>query len=161
MTAADPLQPFVSLPFFALIAPMSERYLRLSPGDLPPKLNDFKPFKAVLIIETDVEPDWQISVSRWLADSGCLYMMAWGKDCSSWDTSVDLANLEQSDYGEIPEDDFIMTTWHEDESLEEVLYFAKTTAHHPTVELPNVLFLHIGADERGEEISALFAAGTA
>ena len=137
---------------------MSERYLRLGPGDSPPKLSDFTLFKAVLIIETDVESDWQTSVSRWLVDSGCLYMMAWGKSCSSWDTSVDEANLEQFDYGEIPEDDFIMTTWHEDEALEKVLWFAKTTAHHPTVELTNVLFLHIGANERGDEITALFAA---
>ena len=137
---------------------MPERYLRLSPGDTPPNLNDFTPFKAVLIVETDVEADWQTSVSRWLADSGCLYMMAWGNGCSSWDTSVDEANLEQFDYGEIPEDDFIMTTWHENEPLEEVLWFAKTTAHHPTVELRNVLFLHVGANDREDEISALFAA---
>lgn len=137
---------------------MPERYLRLSPGDVPPKLNDFTPFRAVLIVEAEVESDWQASVSRWLVGSGCLYMMAWGKACGSWDTSVDLANLEQFDYGDIPEEDFIVTTWHENEPLEEVLWFAKTTAYHPTVELPNVLFLHIGANDRGDEISALFAA---
>ncbi len=137
---------------------MSERYLQLSPGDKLPKLDGFSPFKAVLIIESDVNSDWQTEASRWLVESGCLYMMAWGKACSSWDISVDLANLEQFDYGDIPDDDFIMTTWHEDEPLKEVLWFAKTTAHHPTVELNNVLFLHIGADDRGAEISALFAA---
>jgi hypothetical protein len=137
---------------------MSKRYIRLNSGDLPPELDDFSPFKAVLIIEANVDPEWQATVSRWLADVGCRYMLAWGNACSSWDDSVDVANLEQFDYGDIPEDEFIMTTWHENEPLEETLWFAKTTAHHPTVKLHNVLFLHIGANDREQEISALFDA---
>jgi hypothetical protein len=137
---------------------MSTRYLRLNPGDQMPNISEFSPFKAVLIIDAKVETAWQANVSRWLTDAGCRYTMAWGIDCSSWDTSVDLANLEKFDYGEIPEDDFIMTTMHDDESLDEVLWFAKTTAHHPTVKLDNMLFLHIGVTDREEEITALFAA---
>ncbi|MEJ2575607.1 MAG: hypothetical protein P8106_02695 [Gammaproteobacteria bacterium] len=132
--------------------------MRLMPGDPPPELIDFAPFKAVLIIEADVEPGWQAKVSRWLADTGCRYMIAWGAGCRSWDSSVDVANLEQFDYGDIPDDDFIMTTWHDNEALEQVLCFAKTSANHPTLDLQNVLFLHIGPSFRGEEISALFAA---
>lgn len=137
---------------------MPQRYLSLCPGGPIPGLDDFSPFKAVLIIEADVESEWQSAVSRWLADSGCRYMMAWGAACSSWDDSVDEANLEQFDHGEIPEDEFIMTTWHDDESLEDVLRFAKTVARHPAVELHNTLFLHVGADDREDEIIALFAA---
>jgi hypothetical protein len=137
---------------------MAERYLRLKPGDTPPELEDFSPFRAVVIIEADVEAEWQAAISRWLADSGCLYMMAWGRDCSSWDISVDLANLAHFNYGDIPEDEFIMTTWHDDDPLEEVLWFAKTTAYHPTIGLPNILFLHVGTEDRQAEISAAFAA---
>jgi len=133
-------------------------YLRLTQGNSLPKLLGFSPFKAVIIVEDDVKSDWQSSVSQWIANAGCRYMLAWGKGCSSWDTSVDIANLEQFDYGDIPEDEFIMTTWHENESLEEVLWFAKTTAHHPTLELHNVLFLHIGTTDREAEISSLYAA---
>jgi len=137
---------------------MSNRYLRLVPGDPQPQLGNFSPFKAVLVIETDVDPEWQAAVSQWLANSGWRYMMAWGPACSSWDDSVDTANMEQFDYGDIPEDEFIITTWHDDEPLEEVLWFAKIAAQHPTLDLKNVLFLHIGTSDREEEISALFAA---
>ena len=137
---------------------MSYRYHRLKQGDPLPDLHGLSPFKAVIIIDVDVEPDWQSLVSRWIADAGCRYMVAWGKGCSSWDDSVDIANLEQFDYGDIPENEFIMTTWHEKESLEEALWFAKTAARHPTVKLENVLFLHIGTIDREAEISSLFAA---
>lgn len=79
-------------------------------------------------------------------------MMAWGTGCSSWDDAVDLANLEAFDFREIPDDDFVMTTWHESESLEEVLSFCVNLAHHPTVQLENTLVLQLGGSNRENEI---------
>ena len=70
-------------------------------------------------------------------------MLAWGNACSSWDDSVDIANLEEFDYGEIPEAKLVMTTWHEKESIKEVFWFAKNNAFHPLVELKNTLLLDI------------------
>ncbi len=75
-------------------------------------------------------------------------MMAWGTDCSSWDDAVDIANLEQFDYGDIPEDQFVMTKWHDKQSLEDVLAFCKRSARHPTVELHHTILLHVA--ERSE-----------
>ena len=135
---------------------MAVRYLRVEAGDAFPDLADFSPFKAVVVVEAPVVDTWQAAASRWLAESGCLYMMAWGHDCESWDTSVDEANLRQFAYGDIPEDDLIMTTWHDDEPLEEVVWFAKVAAHHPSIEISNLLFLHIGATDRQAEFEALF-----
>ena len=34
-----------------------------------------------------------------------------------------------------------MTTWHENEPLQENFWFAKEAAHHPTVKLDNILVL--------------------
>lgn len=72
-------------------------------------------------------------------------MMAWGQNCHSWDTSVDLANIDQFGGKEIPDESFVMTTWHEDESLDEVFWFAKHAAHHDTQELKNVAILHLSS----------------
>ena len=135
---------------------MLKNYIRLVSGDSLPELYDFSPFKALVVVEEDVSQEWQTAVSQWLASNGCLYMMAWGNECASWDNSVDAANLEQFDYGDIPEDEFIMTTWHEKDSLEETVWFAKHTAWHPTVELSNILFLHIGMVDREAELSAIY-----
>jgi len=94
-------------------------YLHLPVGHTPPSLEGPRPFKAVLVIEQQVTSEWQSLVSDWLVQSGCLSMAAWGFDCSSWDDSVDYANLSAFNFGEIPEDAFVMTTWHADEPLRE------------------------------------------
>ncbi|GLT18374.1 hypothetical protein GCM10007938_21520 [Vibrio zhanjiangensis] len=70
-------------------------------------------------------------------------MMAWGNDCGSWDTSVDLANLQQFNFHEVPEESFVSTTWHEDESLKEVFWFSKNCAFHSVIELNNTIVLHL------------------
>lgn len=83
-------------------------------------------------------------------------MMAWGDDCGSWDDSVDMANLEAFDFGDIPDDDDVMTTWHENDSLKETFRFAKALARHPTVELSNVLILHVGAGDKKARLDAIY-----
>jgi len=136
---------------------MTLRYLRLNSGETLPELKDISPFKSVVIVDEIVDPQWQAKTSRWLADSGCRYMMAWGKDCSSWDTSIDLANLEQFDYGDIPDEAYIMTTWHDDEPLAHVIWFAKMVAYHADLNIDNLLFLHIGSIDRQDDLEALYS----
>ena len=128
------------------------KYLQLKPESKLPDISDLKPFRSVVVIDENVSSEWQSLVSTWLVKSGCLYMMAWGKECSSWDDSVDYANLAEFDYGDIPEDKFVMTTWHEDEPLKEVFGFAKNNAFHSVVELPNILILHISSHNKEEEL---------
>ncbi len=111
-----------------------------------------------MVIEEEVSPEWQAMVSTWLVASGCLYMMAWGIGCSSWDDSVDMANLEAFNFGEIPESRFVMTTWHDDEPLSEVFWFAKENANHPAEELQATVLLHISAVPREAELLASYAA---
>ena len=131
--------------------PDSIAYLHLEPGTVPGSIN-LKPFKAVVVVEADVLPKWQSLVSDWLVQSGCLYMMAWGQNCSSWDDSVDLSNLKQFGYADIPDDQFVMTTWHPDEPLTEVFWFSKHTASHPTVDLDQTLLLHISPKSREHDL---------
>lgn len=135
---------------------MKIQYLRLSHGEHLAPPGKFEPYKAV-VVEDRVEPDWQRDVSQWLAETGCLSMMAWGEDCISWDDSVDMANLEQFGFGKIPHERFIMTTWHENEPLQEVMEFAKFSAHHPDVEIDRLLLLHIGGADRQSEFTALYS----
>ena len=83
-------------------------------------------------------------------------MMAWGRECSAWDDSVDKANCERFDCGDIPDGQFVMTTWHDDDSLEDVSHFAKFLANHPTTQLENVLVLDIGQSGRQELMEILY-----
>ncbi len=128
----------------------SVAYLHLKPGATPGPIG-FGPFKAVVAVEASVPSDWQSLISDWLVQSGCLYMMAWGCDCSSWDDSVDLSNAKPFGTAEIPDDQFVMTTWHSDEPLAEVFWFSKHTASHPTIDLDHTLLLHISPESREQD----------
>lgn len=134
-------------------------YLRISQSDPLPAIAEFRPFKAVVIIGRAYSEDWQSAASKWLVDSGCLSMMAWGENCTSWDDAVDFAMLERFDFGEIPDDQFVMTTWHESEPLAEVLWFAQIAAHHSHVELHNTL-IDVGPRDRREELVAAYEEAT-
>ena len=109
------------------------------------------------MVEAEVSSQWQMVVSKWLVQSGCLYSMAWGMRCSSWDDSVDMANIEHFNFEAIPEDKFVMTTWHEDQSLADVFGFCKNHAIHHTVDLRATVLLHISIQERESELMAAYA----
>lgn len=119
------------------------------------------PSRVVLIAESEVTPTWQHQVSQWLIASGCLYMMAWGVNCSSWDDSVDMANLEEFDFKPIPEGRFVMTTWHEKQALQEVFWYAENCAHHPVVEVTSTVLLHISPAPRAAELLGAYEASLA
>ncbi|MBX3713233.1 MAG: hypothetical protein KF800_14830 [Lysobacter sp.] len=130
-------------------------YLHLPPGAPLPDIGHLSPYRAVVIIEAQVRADWQWKVSDWLVQTGCLYMMAWGHDCTTWDDSVDIANLEAFDFEDVPDDRFVYTTWHNDQTLGDVFDFCKRHTRHPVVELPRVVLLHIAA--QGDEARMLEA----
>ena len=130
-------------------------YVQLLPDRPPPPLGG-APFRAVVIIEAAVRFDWRNLISAWLVESGCLYMMAWGPDCGLWDDSVDWANLAAFDYGDMPDDKFVMTTWHENVPLEDVFLFCACDARHPHVELGRIILVHISAVDRKNALLANF-----
>lgn len=131
-------------------------YLRVPPEGELPSLSAC-PTRAVVIADAKCSPGWQDQVSEWLLRVGCLYMLAWGPDCSSWDDSVDEANLREFEYGHIPEDRFVMTTWHANEPLREVFWFSKNCASHPSVSLQRTVLFHISAEDRAREFLDLYA----
>lgn len=132
------------------------QYIHLFPGcDLP--VLPHRPTRALLVLDLLVDPEWQDLVSRWLIGTGCLYVLAWGEGCSSWDDSVDIANLEDFDYGDIPQKFDVLTTWHADEPLAECMYFAKTWATHFLVEIERTVIVHIGVQARESELLAAYA----
>ncbi len=101
------------------------------------------PFRALIVSEAEVTQKWCNSVAEWLVKSGCLYVVAWGTECEKWHDTVDYSVLEEFAYGDIPDDRFIMTTWHADEPISEAMWFAGQCAYHPDIELANTLVLHI------------------
>lgn len=133
------------------------QYLKIEPEAPLPEISVLRPFQVVVVIEAEISANWQMLVSSWLIESGCLFMMAWGNDCSSWDDSVDLANLARFDYGEVPDDQFVMTTWHEKEPLNKVFWFSKHCTFHPVLRIKNTLLLHIASENKEKEFLSAYA----
>src|SRR5882757_3375115 len=68
------------------------------------------------IFDPAVPSNVQKEISLDVVRTSCRYALAFGAACSTWDDSIDLASLE----AEVPEDRFVMTTWHENEPIEDV-----------------------------------------
>ncbi len=133
-------------------------YLHLQPGAAPPDMDRRAPYRAVIVVDTDVSAEWRADVSTWLVSTGCLYMCAWGRECSAWDDSVDWANLAEFEFGDIPDDRFVMTTWHARESLADAMFFARSCALHPTVDLEITILIHITDEPDPHRLLDAFAA---
>lgn len=117
-------------------------------------LEGLRQFKAIIVIDTGVPEMTQWEICRWLVSSGCLYALAWGPECSAWEEAVEEAVLEAVNYEDVPEEQRVLTTSHEEEELSEAFWFAKHRAVHPANELRETLILHIAEASRREEIEA-------
>jgi hypothetical protein len=133
-------------------------YLQLPPGSALPVLDHLAPFIAIVLSEEESAELWQAEVSRWLVASGCHYMLAWGRDCEAWHDMVEDAALEAFDYEDVPEEHTVVTTWHEDEEREEVFWFARHRAAHPSHSFKATVILDISSTSRKDEIEAEYAA---
>lgn len=124
---------------------MSEivEYLRIAEGEPLPDVVDFAPFRAVIAAEAPTSEQWRDEVGAWLIRGGCFYVMAWGQACGDWHDAVDWANIMAFDPNPVPDARHVMTTWHEDEPLDEVFWFAQFCASHPFSEFAATLILHV------------------
>lgn len=124
---------------------MEPRYLHLRPEDAPPDLMS-APYRTVIIADQAVSDDWLNRIAQWIVAIGSLYVVAWGVDCEKWHDGVDWAVLEVFDFGEIPDDRFVMTTWHSNEPISEAFWYAGHCAIHPDVELTETIILHVAME---------------
>ena len=132
-------------------------YILVQPEADLPELKQDVPFKAVVVLEEASPNEWQHFVSERIVAAGCRYVMAWGEQCERFHDSVDLASREPYDY-DVPADHFIMTTWHDDESLENVFWFAQFCADfsNDEVQLRKTVILHISHIDREAEYLDLY-----
>jgi hypothetical protein len=87
----------------------------------------------------------RMQIGRDLIQSGCRYIVCGGVECEQWHDDADLAqgDLDRTFSGNMP---FVMTTWHEREPLEEVLWFANYCTAFEDYDFKCILVLVIGDD---------------
>ena len=99
---------------------------------------------VVLIInnDPDISADDQYALSLALVRAGCRYAVCIGHNCSTWDDSIDYANMEVDP--ELTDAKFVMTTWHENDTPDQIAnFFLNCTTFDDNV-FTNFLILSVG-----------------
>jgi|GEM_PF-2287065 len=103
---------------------------------------------VVLIInnDPDISTDDQYALSLALVRAGCRYAVCIGHNCSTWDDSVDYANMELDP--ELTDSKFVMTTWHENDTPDQIAnFFLNCTTFDDNV-FTNFLILSVGPNDK-------------
>ena len=132
---------------------MCLEYLHLIPDSSLPDISHLAPFKAMLILEAPCPEEWQNKVCRWIIEMGGLNVDTWGIECNDWSDAL-LRAMHEVFIDEVPDEHFIMTSWHDDESLKSAFFYLGACAYlsYTDVELENTLLLHIGGENKEQEI---------
>jgi hypothetical protein len=97
------------------------------------------------------------AVARWLLDSGAVYVCAWGPDCERVHDIIDEEHIGPNPDPAASQP--LMTTWHDKESLDDVLGFVLTLALPDDAylkECGSTLGISIGSAEWTHQIRAAF-----
>ena len=132
----------------------SEEQIQISALERPYSfLSPYKEQFAAMIwvIDEAVSVEEQAALSTQLVAQGCRYAVCAGHNCSTWDDSIDMAFLETDPNLDPPNDRFIMTTWHEGESVEEVAEFFVLNTSFDNFVAKNFLVVFIGRDKELEK----------
>ena len=85
-------------------------------------------------------------VANKLLEAGCQYAVCGGMNCEAWHDTIDIAFFRR--HGEEPETvqdaAFVMTTWHKDESPDEVAFFFVVNTNFDGHDFSRFLVLHVG-----------------
>jgi hypothetical protein len=113
---------------------VSDRALMLleakRPADIPAEIVvGSRYFVSLMVCDASNTPPEEIAAcARALLKAGCVYFCCWGPNCERVHDIVDEQYLIESGYSVNDDDSIIMTTWHNDESLEEAAWFAINVA---------------------------------
>ncbi len=133
-----------------LIAQQGDRrfwFVRMEPPYKTPVPGFGSPFVAIVVAcDSSITPEQRANLSAQLVAMDCRYMLAWGTDASSWDDSVDIAFISTDPNFDPPDDRHVMTTWHNDETIEDVVWFALMNTNFDAHDFHDYLALMIGAN---------------
>lgn len=101
-----------------------------------------QPYYIILVVEsTQILPEWRNWICEQIVYSKhCIQAMVTGYECSVWHDVLDETYLVFYNY-QPPVHNCFITTWHEDETLEDITECAKTTMQ--LEDISNVVIVHI------------------
>jgi hypothetical protein len=85
---------------------------------------DGRDFVLMLVVDdTSITDEEQSHLSSQIIQEGCRYAVCAGHRCSTWDDSIEWALLSRYPDFNPPDERFVMTSWHDNETLDDVVFF--------------------------------------
>lgn len=104
-----------------------------------------EPYVCILFAnDPSITPQERSDMSRRLVETGCRYAVCAGHECSAWDDAVDWACLEMDQNFSPPDKSLVMTSWHADDSVAEVVHFGLMCTNFDQHDFRRYLVLSIG-----------------
>lgn len=103
------------------------------------------PYLLLIAIHSPlVNTQWRYDFCEWVVNNGqCFHAMTWGFDCSLWKLDLDLSYIEKFNY-DPPDVGAFLTTWHSNETFNEVLQLAKLfTGYAKNEDFEQVVLMNI------------------
>lgn len=126
---------------FRLVGKSTSPYRSLylgSPADVA-GMDSMEPFVAFTALDATALTDEQLgALARSLIGGGCVYACSWGPEADRVETAFDW-EVVRSEMEQSARALDIMTTSHEDESLDEAIWFALFVAFPPEIEASAVV----------------------
>jgi hypothetical protein len=102
-------------------------------------------YVCILFVNDEtINSEEQAQLSAQIISSGCRYAVCTGYRCSTWDDSIDMASLEVNNF-EFKDETFVMTTWHENESVEDVIFYGLMNTMFDDLVFSKYLILTVGS----------------
>lgn len=108
------------------------------------------PYPCLIWSEMETSSDFKLELSKKLIKTDCRYIVAGGIECSLWDDAGDFAFIASNDDYDPPDEQFVMTSWHEGESLVEVVRFFALNTNFDRHDFRHFLIVHIGESQEME-----------
>lgn len=106
---------------------------------------DGAPFVALIhALDPSISNDEMSAICAALVTSNCRYAVCAGLDCGLWHDSVDWAHCVWDP--EYTDEKIVMTTWHEDDPIEYVMWYALCLTDYGDLIFTNYLVLFVGHD---------------
>lgn len=95
-------------------------------------------------------------LARALLESGCRYAVCGGLGCEAWHDAVDIELVKKhlDDPEEVLEKIRVMTSWHNDESADDVGFFFVLNTNFDFHEFRQYVVLHVGSGQEVERVEA-------
>lgn len=116
---------------------------------------DFKGDPFVCMLWNDRENFVSSELIEEILKKGCRYFVAGGIDCEKWHDYTDEIHFNFYPDFQIPDSEHVMTTWHDNETLEEVIRFALNLTYFDDYQFDKFLFILIDSKLSEAEVVSI------